>query len=102
MSEVAQVGAMSGVRRRRRRLRGALEAWAARLPAAKAAAVRDFAMRASSDVFITAEAEREVLTKRGKKDYLGSKLVSIATLTVNEVLVRVVVVPETTRSTCGG
>ena len=48
-----------------RRLRGALEAWAARLPAAKAAAVRDFAMRASPDVFITAEAQREVLTKRG-------------------------------------
>ena len=77
-----------------RRLRGALEAWAARLPAAKAAAVRDFAMRASPDVFITAEAERVVLTKQGKKADLGSKLVSIATLTVNEVLVRVVVVPE--------
>ena len=77
-----------------RRLRGALEAWAARLPAAKGAAVRDFAMRSSCDVFITAEAERQVLTKRGKKAYLGSKLVSIATLTVNEVLLRVVVVPE--------
>ena len=51
-------------------------------------------MRASPDVFITAEAERVVLTKRGTKADLGSKLVSIATLTVNEVLVRVVVVPE--------
>ena len=51
-------------------------------------------MRASPDVFITAEAERVVLTKQGKKADLGSKLVSIATLTVNEVLVRVVVVPE--------
>ena len=77
-----------------RRLRGALEAWAARLPAAKAAAVRDFAMRASPDVFITAEAERVVLTKQGTKADLGSKLVHIATLTVNEVLVRVVVVPQ--------
>ncbi len=77
-----------------RRLRGALEAWAARLPAAKGAAVRDFATRASPGVFITAEAQREVLTKRGRKQYLGSKLVSIATLTVNQVLVRIVVVPE--------
>ena len=51
-------------------------------------------MRASPGVFITAEAERVVLTKRGTKADLGSKLVSIATLTVNEVLVRVVVVPE--------
>ncbi len=77
-----------------RRLRGALEAWAARLPAFKAAAVREFATRASPDVFITAEAQREVLTKRGRTDFMGSKLVSIATLTVNEVLLRVVVVPE--------
>jgi len=77
-----------------RRLRGALEAWAARLPAAKAAAVRDFAARAAPGVFITAEAERVVLTKRGTKADLGSKLVSILTLTVNEVLVRVVVVPQ--------
>ena len=81
-----------------RRLRGALEAWAARLPAAKAAAVRDFATRAAPGVFITAEAERKVLRKRhGKQDrtdYMGSKLISIATLTVTGILVRIVVVPE--------
>ena len=52
-----------------RRLRGALETWAARLPAAKGAAVRDFATRASPDVFITAEAEKSL--QDGEKGLLG-------------------------------
>ena len=75
-----------------RRLRGALEAWAARLPATKGAAVRDFATRASPGVFITAEGE--MAQDDGTKADLWAKLVSIATLTVADVLVRVVVVPE--------
>ena len=72
-----------------RRLRGALEAWAGRLPAAKGAAVRDFATRASPGVFITAEGEAKDID-----DCSGNKQISIATISVTDVLVRVVVVPQ--------
>ena len=74
-----------------RRLRGALEAWAGRLPAAKGAAVRDFATRASPGVFITAEGEA---WGEDIDDFTGTKQISIATISVADVLVRVVVVPE--------
>jgi hypothetical protein len=73
-----------------RRLRGALEAWAARLQPAKGAAVRDFATRASPGVFITAEGEMAQDDDEGS----GTKQISIATISVADVLVRVVVVPE--------
>ena len=49
-----------------RRLRGAQEAWAARLPAAKAAAVREFARRASP-ACLSPPRRKEKLLENGKE-----------------------------------